>query len=150
MMVWLPTVSVDVMNVACPLSSSEAVPTVVAPSLKLTVPVGVPPLPLTVTAKLTGWPYVLGFGVEDDVMLAAAGATFWVSVVPLLAHSCSAPKGQQHKLGVGDEEIRAAALARDACNYLAACGSAFTFATPCDHRCIMSIKNHRLQRYISI
>ena len=87
MMAWLPTVSVDVMNVACPLSSSEAVPTVVAPSLKVTVPVGVPPLPLTVTAKLTGWPYVLGFGVEDDVMLAAAGATFWVSVVPLLENS---------------------------------------------------------------
>ena len=38
-MAWPPTVSVDVVNVACPLLSSEAVPRVLAPSVKVTVPV---------------------------------------------------------------------------------------------------------------
>ncbi len=82
-MVWLPTVSVDVMNMACPLLSSEAVPRVVAPSVKVTVPVGVPPLPFTVAAKVTGWPNVLGFGVEANVVIAVVEVTFWVSVVLL-------------------------------------------------------------------
>ena len=68
-MLWLPTVSVDVMNVACPLLSSKAVPKAVAPSVKATVPVGVPPLPFTVAAKVTGWPNVLGFGVEASVVV---------------------------------------------------------------------------------
>ena len=51
-MIWLPTVSVDVMNVACPLLSSEAVPRVFAPSVKATVPAGVPPLPFTVLSLI--------------------------------------------------------------------------------------------------
>jgi hypothetical protein len=59
----------------------------VAPSVKVTVPVGVLALPLTITAKLAGWPDVLGFGVEDNVVVAAAEVTFWVSVVVLLENS---------------------------------------------------------------
>ena len=82
-MVWLPTVSVDVVNVACPLLSSEAVPRVLAPSVKVTVPVGVPPLPFTVAAKVTGWPNVLGFGVEANVVVAVVEATFCVNDVLL-------------------------------------------------------------------
>ena len=55
----------------------------VAPSVKATVPAGVPPLPFTVAAKVTGWPNVLGFGVEANVVIAAREATFCVSVVLL-------------------------------------------------------------------
>ena len=82
-MVWLPTVSVDVVNVACPLLSSEAVPRVVTPSVKVTGPVGVPPLPFTVAANVTGWPSVLGFGIAANVVMAVVEATFCVNVVLL-------------------------------------------------------------------
>lgn len=82
-MVWLPIFSVDVMNVACPLLSSEAVPRAVAPSVKATVPAGVPPLPFTVAAKVTGSPNVLGFGVEANVVIAVVEETFCVRVVLL-------------------------------------------------------------------
>lgn len=89
-MAWLPTVSVGVTNVACPLLSSEAVPRVVAPSVKATVPAGVPPLPFTVAAKVTGCPNVLGFGAEVSVMVVVivdveveAEVTFCVSVALL-------------------------------------------------------------------
>lgn len=83
MMVCLPIVNADVMNVACPLLSRKAVPSVVAPSVKETVPAGVPPIPLTVATKVTGWPNVLGFGVEANVVTAVVAVTFWVSVVLL-------------------------------------------------------------------
>jgi len=46
------------------------------------------------------------------------------------AHLCTAQTKHQPQLAVGDEENRTVALARDAYSYLAACGSAFTFATP--------------------
>jgi len=71
------------MNVACPLLSSETVPRVVAPSVKVTVPAGVPPLPFTVAAKVTGSPNVLGFGVEANVVISVVEETFCVSVVLL-------------------------------------------------------------------
>jgi len=81
--VWLPTVSVDVSNVACPLVSSETVPRAVAPSVKPTVPVGAPPLPFTVAAKVTGRPRVLGFDVEFSVVVVAVEATLCTTVALL-------------------------------------------------------------------
>src|SRR5713101_5934473 len=41
-MVWLPRASVDVMKVAIPVAFSVPVPSVVAPSKKVTVPLGLP------------------------------------------------------------------------------------------------------------
>jgi hypothetical protein len=57
---WEPSGSVDVLNVAAPKPFTVPVPSVVAPSLKVTVsPVpevmGVPPL-LTVAVNVTAWP----------------------------------------------------------------------------------------------
>jgi hypothetical protein len=47
------------------------------------IPAGVPPLPFTVAAKVTGSPSVLGFGVEANVMIAVVEETFCVRVVLL-------------------------------------------------------------------
>ena len=49
---WLPTASVLDVNVAAP-DATDAVPSVVLPSLNVTVPVGL--LPLTVAVNVTGW-----------------------------------------------------------------------------------------------
>jgi hypothetical protein len=43
---------------------SIPVPRVVVPSVNVTVPVGVPPVPVTVAVKVTCWPSVDGFGEE--------------------------------------------------------------------------------------
>ena len=51
----MPRVSVEVDKVAWPLLSSMMVPSVVAPSLNVTVPLGVPKLlEVTVAVKVTG------------------------------------------------------------------------------------------------
>ena len=52
------------MNVALPLLSVPE-PSVVVPFLKVTLPLGVPPVEVTVAAKVTAAPNVEGFG--DDV-----------------------------------------------------------------------------------
>ena len=52
----VPTVSVEVEKVATALLFSVPVPSVVVPSTKVTVPVGVPPLPATVAINVTGVP----------------------------------------------------------------------------------------------
>jgi len=68
-----PALSEEVVKVACPEALSVPVPSVVAPSLKVTVPLGVPP-PLagvTVAVKVTAWPNALGFGDEDSVVTVA-------------------------------------------------------------------------------
>jgi hypothetical protein len=49
----LPTGSVEAVKVACPEASRDTIATVLDPTVKVTVPVGVPPLPLTVAVKLT-------------------------------------------------------------------------------------------------
>ena len=77
-MLWLPTPRVEVLKAAVP-PLSGAVPKVVAPSLKVTVPVGVP-VPgatgLTVAVKLTDCPKTDGFWLELTVVVA------WVSHSP--------------------------------------------------------------------
>ena len=47
-MEWPPSASVLVVKVACPPPFSVPVPSVDAPSLNVTMPLGVPPLPVTV------------------------------------------------------------------------------------------------------
>ena len=71
------------MNVARALLSSATFPSTFVPSVKATVPVGVPPSPFTVAAKVTGSPNVLGFGVETNVVIAVVEETFCVRVVLL-------------------------------------------------------------------
>jgi hypothetical protein len=53
MMEWEPTEREDVLNEACPPTLRFSVPNVVVSSLKVTVPVGVPPVFVTVAVKVT-------------------------------------------------------------------------------------------------
>jgi hypothetical protein len=55
-MVWVPTANEDVCTMAVPVLSAVEVAITVAPSLNVTAPVGVPPVPLTVAVRVTCWP----------------------------------------------------------------------------------------------
>jgi hypothetical protein len=80
-MVWLPDDSVDVAKVATPPTPTVPVPSVVPPSLNVTVPVGVP-VPLvtvTVAVKVTSCPGVLGLGDAVNAVAVVSWLTRWVS-----------------------------------------------------------------------
>jgi hypothetical protein len=73
--VWLPTARVVVLNAACPLPFTATFDaSVVAPSLNVTVPVGVPAADVTVAANVTDCPEVDGFG-EELTLVAVAPCT---------------------------------------------------------------------------
>lgn len=77
-----PTESVDVENVAWP-ELSVPVPRVVAPSLKVTVPAGVPAPGATadtVAVNVTDWPKTEGFAVDDSDVDVLAWFTLCVSI----------------------------------------------------------------------
>ena len=85
-MVWLPTASVEVANVALP-ELKAAVARVAAPSRKVTVPVGVPApgeTALTVAVKVTAWPNTDGFTDEVTVVELEALLTVWVMAAEVL------------------------------------------------------------------
>ena len=67
------TESAAVANVPTPDPFSVPVPSVVAPSLKVTVPVGVPPAPVTVAVNVTDCPNTEGF--SEDVSVVVLGLT---------------------------------------------------------------------------
>src|SRR5579864_6549172 len=71
-MVWLPAVSVDVVNVATPAANATA-PSGVLPSLNVTVPVGGPPDPVTVVVKVMAW--AKPAGLCDDVSPTDVGVS---------------------------------------------------------------------------
>jgi hypothetical protein len=81
------TLSDDVVKVACPEPFSVAVPRLVAPSMKVTVPVRVP-LPgatgLTVAVKVTDWPETDGLADELTDVDVSALFTVWVRVADVL------------------------------------------------------------------
>ncbi len=60
------------MNAAAP-AAKVALPITVAPSLKVTVPVGVPALLATVAVNVTACPTLLGLADEDRAVLVDAG-----------------------------------------------------------------------------
>jgi hypothetical protein len=66
------TDSADVENVATPPALSVPVPSKVAPSRKVTVPVGVPARLVTVAVKVTDWPKVEGFGEPVTIVVLLA------------------------------------------------------------------------------
>ena len=66
------------MNVAWPKPLSVIVPRVVEPSLKVTPPVGMPApgaTGTTVAVKVTDWPVLDGFWLDDRFAVVIAGAT---------------------------------------------------------------------------
>src|SRR5262245_54540211 len=79
-MVCVATESDDVVNVACPEAMATFVAKVLAPSVNVTVPVGVPVAggtAATVAVKVTVWPNTDGLTVEVTVVLLAAEPTTW-------------------------------------------------------------------------
>ena len=70
-------------------------PSTVAPSRNVTVPVGTPVADVTVARRVTACPVVEGFGVEVKVVVvvgAGAGAfTTWVTAADVLAANVALP-----------------------------------------------------------
>jgi len=89
-----PTASVLVTNVAWPEAFRVPVPRVLGPSLKVTVPVGVPaPLVLafTVAVKVTDCPDSDGLAEELTSVVVLPFFTVWVSVLEVLPLKVAAP-----------------------------------------------------------
>src|SRR5881628_35048 len=86
MFVWLPVASDEVINVAWPVVSVP-VPSVVAPSLNVTVPVGVPApgaAAATVAVNVTAWPNTDGLGAAAMSVALPALFTVWVKLGDVL------------------------------------------------------------------
>jgi hypothetical protein len=72
-------------------ADSVPVPSVVPASLKVTVPVGGPPEPLTVTVKVTDWPKALGLTEELSEVVEDAWLTACVSAAEVLVAKVLSP-----------------------------------------------------------
>src|ERR1051326_2694554 len=80
-MLWPAPLSADVLKLALPPPLSVFVPSTVAPSLNVTVPVGVPragTFAVTVTVKLTAWPEVDGLSDELTAVVVPPALTGWL------------------------------------------------------------------------
>jgi hypothetical protein len=78
--VWFPVLSVEVVKVAWPDAMVTLAARVVAPSVKVTVPPGVPVPGATAAAvavMVTVWPTFEGLGAELTVVLLEALFTTW-------------------------------------------------------------------------
>jgi hypothetical protein len=91
----VPTVSVDVVKVATALAFSVPIPSVVAPSRKVAVPVGVPEvLDVIVAVNVTGAPPdAEGAELTNAVVVATvtAGVTVSVTAAEVLAAKLESP-----------------------------------------------------------
>ena len=91
---WEPTASVLVTNVAWPEPFRVPVPRVLEPSLKVTVPVGVPApglFAVTVAVKVTDCPDTDGLAEELTSVVVLAFFTVWVSVLEVLPLKVAPP-----------------------------------------------------------
>src|SRR5439155_18343149 len=89
-----PTASVLVTNVAWPELSRVPVPRVLVPSLKVTVPVGVPApglFAVTVAVKVTACPDTEGLAEELTNVVVPAFLTVWVSGLDVLPLKFASP-----------------------------------------------------------
>src|SRR5438132_11068028 len=83
-MAWLPGLSEEIENDPVPLASAFCARTVL-PSRRVTIPVGVPPVPVTVAVIVTVCPNGAGFGDAVTLVVDAAAWTFWTSrALPLV------------------------------------------------------------------
>ena len=89
-MVWVPVESDEVLKVAMPdvLTATFEARTV-APSVKVTLPTGVPPELVTVAVKVTLWPCDAGF--EDEMRDVAVGLCTTAVTLPVLAEYEESP-----------------------------------------------------------
>ena len=90
---WLAALSVEMLRVAFPELTVPA-PSVAAPSLKVTVPVGLPAPGLTgatVAVKVTFCPKVAGLGAPTSAVVVDALSTTCVKMVDVLAAKLASP-----------------------------------------------------------
>ena len=83
-----------VVSVACPVASSVTEPIVVAPSLNVTVPVGVPAPgaeAVTVAVKVTDCPETDGLTEEASAVAVAALLTIWLRAAEVLVVKLPSP-----------------------------------------------------------
>ena len=90
-MEWEPTVRFASLKLAAPVALSVATPIETPSTLKVTVPVGMPPLPLTWTEKVTGDRTTEGFRLEATVLVVVAICTVSKSGAEALAISFVSP-----------------------------------------------------------
>src|SRR5579884_421226 len=99
-MVWVPTARELVLKVAVvtpPLVETVPVPTLVAPSLKVTVPLGLAAafvpgeVMLMVAVNVTDWPKTDGVSDVDTVVVVSAGCTTWLTVLLVLVFKLVSP-----------------------------------------------------------
>ena len=90
---WVPTDRLDVVVFAwCNEPLTVAVPRTVVPSLKVTVPVGLPVTEgLTVAVKVTAVPWLAGFTEDLRVVVVDALFTFSVTTVEVLGENFALP-----------------------------------------------------------
>src|SRR5579872_2446971 len=91
----MPAESAEVVRAAVP-PSSKGQPRRVAPSLKVTRPVGVPVAggtAVTVALSVTSWPYTAGFSEETTAALAAVCGDWLATKTPVhLGHLTVLPR----------------------------------------------------------
>ena len=86
----VPTASEDLVIVATP-PLRVADPITVVPSLNATFPVAVfGPAEVTLAVKITGWPWVEGFGLEVRLVIVGSRLTTWVTL-PVLGRNEPSP-----------------------------------------------------------
>ena len=90
-MVWLPPGRLLVEKVAAPLPLMVPVPSVVLPSVKVTLPVAVPPVEVTVAVKVTDCPKAEGLALEVRVVVVVAGLTTWLRLLLVLVWKLVSP-----------------------------------------------------------
>jgi hypothetical protein len=88
----VPTSKLLVLKVATPEPLRVPVPSVVVPSMKVTVPVGVPVpvVGVTVAVNVTDWPNTLGFVLEVSVVEVASFTT-WETTLEVLVVKLVSP-----------------------------------------------------------
>ena len=90
-MLWVATDSAGVVKVATPLPLSVPVPSVVAPSLNVTVPLGVPAPEVTVAVNVTLWPKTDGLAELVNAVVVLAALTTWVRMLEVLVVKSVSP-----------------------------------------------------------
>src|SRR6516165_3610454 len=94
-MAWPPVTAKLVVNVALPPVPTATVPRITFPSLKVTVPVGVPAPGATAASlavKVTAWPVTAGLTDDPRVSVVAAGLTVTAAAAEVLAAKPLTPK----------------------------------------------------------
>src|SRR5512142_1838291 len=94
-MAWPPAAAKLVVNVAAPPVPTATVPRTVAPSLNVTVPIGVPApgaTAATVAVKVTAWPVTAGLTDDRRATVVAAGLTVTAVAAEVLAAKPGVPE----------------------------------------------------------